>query len=163
VVLQAGIVEQVGTPMELYHYPANLFVAGFIGSPRMNLLPVTVTAADAAGVEVALPSGERLRVPAAAGALRAGEAATLGIRPEALRPDTAGTLAGEVRMVERLGGLTLLHVMAEGAGDITVQVDGDDATQAHQRVRLQVDAAACHLFDGAGLALPHLVRHALVA
>ena len=163
VVLQAGIVEQVGTPMELYHYPANLFVAGFIGSPRMNLLPATVTMADTSGVEVALPSGERLHVPADGAVLRTGEVATLGIRPEALRPDPEGVLAGEVRMVERLGGLTLLHVTAEGVGDITVQVDGDDATQAHHPVRLRVDTAACHLFDGTGLALPHLTHHPLVA
>src|SRR6202012_3376710 len=66
VVLQAGRVEQVGSPLELYHHPANLFVAGFIGSPRMNLLAVQATGADRAGVAVAGPGGLAATVPVAA-------------------------------------------------------------------------------------------------
>ena len=164
VVLQAGRVEQAGSPLELYHHPANLFVAGFIGSPRMNLLPARVSAQGPDGVEVALRSGTTLRVPVTDGVV--GDPVTLGIRPEALRPDPAGALAGMVRMVEQLGGLTLLHVALEGAleggGDAIVQIEGSAPTRAHQPIRLSVDAAACHLFDAAGLALPHLARHALV-
>ena len=115
VVLQVGRVEQVGSPLELYHHPANLFVAGFIGSPRMNMLPARVVGADRAGVAVELASGARVAVSARPGAARPGDAVTLGVRPEALRPHPDGTLAGEVRLVERLGGLTLLHVALQGA------------------------------------------------
>ena len=162
VVLQAGLVEQVGSPLELYHHPANLFVAGFIGSPRMNMLPAVVAGAGPHGTEVALQSGARVHV-AATGTVREGDPVTLGIRPEGLRPDPAGALSGQVRLVERLGGLTLLHVTGEGVETLTVQVEGADASRAHQPVRLAVDPTGCHLFDAAGLALPPLARHPLAA
>ncbi len=162
VVLRAGEIEQVGSPLELYHHPVNLFVAGFIGSPRMNMLAVKVVAAHPSGTEVELASGARLTVPTSGGA-RVGDAVTLGIRPEALRPDPNGVLQGEVRLVEQLGGLTLLHVATEGIDDMTVQIEGSDGTRAHQPVRLSVDTSACHLFDTSGLALAHLTRHPLLA
>ena len=163
VVLQAGRVEQVGTPLDLYHRPANLFVAGFIGSPRMNMLPARVVEAGAAGTSVALPSGQRIMVPVQAGASRAGDAVTLGIRPEGLRVDPAGPISATVMLVERLGGLTLLHVSAEGGPEMTVQIEGSDPTREHAPIRLAIEAAACHLFDKAGQALPHLDRHTLAA
>ena len=160
VVLNAGRVEQAGSPLELYHHPANLFVAGFIGSPRMNLLPTSVVETDASGVRVVLPSGAMIRVPVESAP--PGAPVTLGIRPEALRPDDAGELSGTVKLVERLGGLTMLHIAAEGLGDLVVQIEGSAATKAHQPIRLAVQADACHLFDAAGAALPRLARHALI-
>ncbi len=163
VVLQAGRVEQIGSPLELYHHPANLFVAGFIGSPRMNFLEAKILGVDAGGVRVALRSGAELTVPAAAGDARAGGTATLGIRPEALRPDPEGPLAGEVRLAERLGGLTLLHVTLAGGEPLVVQIEGGDRTQGRAPIRLAVDGAACHLFDESGQALPALERHPLAA
>ncbi len=153
VVLQAGLVEQVGSPLELYHNPANLFVAGFIGSPRMNLLPGKVAGADNMGIAVDLPASGRVVVPVPAGAAHVGDAVTLGIRPEALRPDPNGALAGDVRLVERLGGLTLLHIALAGGDDVTVQIEGSDATQARQPIRLAFDPAGCHLFDAGGQSL----------
>ena len=163
VVLQAGRVEQVGSPLELYHHPANMFVAGFIGSPRMNMLSVTVVSADGRGVEVALPSGARLTVPAEASAAQPGASLTLGIRPEAMRIDPAGALAGEVMLVERLGSLTLLHLAAEGHDDLIVQAEGIVGAELHQQLRLSVDEAASHLFDAEGGALPLLGQHTLAA
>jgi multiple sugar transport system ATP-binding protein len=163
VVLQAGKVEQVGSPLELYHHPANLFVAGFIGSPRMNMLPGRIVGANGVGVSVELAGEVRIAVPIQPGAVKPGDAVTLGIRPEALRPGTEGALAGEVRLVERLGGLTLLHIALQDGEAAIVQIEGSDATRAHQAIRLAVDPAACHLFDAAGLALPQLDRHPLVA
>ncbi|MDQ2695603.1 MAG: sn-glycerol-3-phosphate ABC transporter ATP-binding protein UgpC, partial [Pseudomonadota bacterium] len=71
VVLQGGVVEQAGTPLELYHHPRNQFVAGFIGSPKMNFLPATVTAIDAAGATVQLPGGSTVAVPVQPGRLKA--------------------------------------------------------------------------------------------
>ncbi len=163
VVLQAGRVEQVGSPLELYHHPANLFVAGFIGSPRMNMLAATVSRVSASGVAVELPGGTQVSVPAEGGALRIGEPVTLGVRPEALSVAPDGPLAGDVRLVERLGGLTLLHVTLRGDVPLTVQTDGADRTAAHQPIQLALDPAACHLFDSHGLALPGLIRHPLAA
>jgi multiple sugar transport system ATP-binding protein len=163
VVLRAGTVEQVGSPLELYHHPANLFVAGFIGSPRMNLLEAKVVEASATGTAVSLPSGTRIVVPVEGGAARVGDTVTLGIRPEGLHIDTTGPIAATVVLVERLGGLTLLHVNAEGNQEITVQIEGSDPTRAHDQIRLAVDPSACHLFDKAGQALPQLGRHPLAA
>ena len=162
VVLQAGRVEQVGSPLELYHHPANLFVAGFIGSPRMNLLQATVSAAAPGLTTVTTASGAELSVPVEPGAVQPGDRVTLGIRPEALRPDAAGPLAGAVRLVERLGGLTLLHVAAGADGALTVQTDGADPTAPRLSVRLAADAANCHVFDASGQALPRSARHALL-
>ena len=163
VVLQAGLVEQVGSPLELYHHPANLFVAGFIGSPRMNLLPAQVTEVDRSGVTVTLPSGGRITVPTSAGTARQGDTITLGVRPEGLHIGPAGPIVGEVKLVERLGGLTLLHVTAEGGQPLTVQVEGSVSTRSHEPIHLSIDTAACHLFDKAGEAMPHLARHPLAA
>jgi multiple sugar transport system ATP-binding protein len=163
VVLQAGRVEQVGSPLDLYHHPANLFVAGFIGSPRMNMLSAKVIDAGAAGTIVALASGQRVSVPVEPGSARPGDPVTLGIRPEGLHVEPAGTIAATVSLVERLGGLTLLHARAEGDQDLTVQIEGSDPTRAHEQIRLAIDPGACHLFDTAGQAVPHLGRHPLAA
>jgi multiple sugar transport system ATP-binding protein len=162
VVLQAGKVEQVGSPLDLYHHPANLFVAGFIGSPRMNMLPVKVVESGGQGTTVGLAGGQRIVVPIGAGVARAGDSVTLGIRPEGLHIDPAGPIVADVSLVERLGGLTLLHVKT-GEQDMTVQIEGSDATKAHDQIRLSADPALCHLFDKAGQALPHLERHPLAA
>jgi multiple sugar transport system ATP-binding protein len=163
VVLQAGRVEQVGSPLELYHHPANLFVAGFIGSPRMNLMEAKVVETGPTGTSVALPSGPRIEVPIEGGTSANGDAVTLGIRPEGLRIDPAGPIAGTVALVERLGGLTLLHVTIPGSEPMTVQIEGSDATRTHDQIRLAVDPAACHLFNQAGQALPQHARHPLAA
>ena len=163
VVLQAGRVEQVGSPLELYHHPRNIFVAGFMGSPRMNLLPATVSTADGSGVTLAGPGGIEVLVPVDGGSLVPGGSATLGVRPEHLLVDPAGPIAGHAMIAERLGGLTLLHVELQDGTVLTVQTDGADATRVHQNVRLSVVPEACHVFDGEGLALEHHVRNALVA
>ncbi len=86
VVLQGGIVEQVGSPLELYHHPCNLFVAGFIGSPKMNFLSVTVAAVNDSGTTVKLPGDATVTIPVKP-RLSVGDRATLGIRPEHLRLD----------------------------------------------------------------------------
>ncbi|UPG70909.1 sn-glycerol-3-phosphate ABC transporter ATP-binding protein UgpC [Roseomonas gilardii subsp. gilardii] len=163
VVLQAGRVEQVGSPLELYHHPRNLFVAGFIGSPRMNMLPARVTGAEGGGVTVQLEFGPQISVPVQAGTVRPGEAVTVGIRPEGLRPDPAGPLQGEVLLAERLGGLTLLHLRLSPDQVAIVQLDGGDATRPHEVLRLSVDPRLCHVFDERGAALPHLETHHLAA
>ncbi len=159
VVLQAGRVEQVGTPMELYNRPANLFVAGFIGSPRMNLLPGTAGIAESDGhVPVTLAGGSGVWVRPARAPVP-GSAVTLGIRPEALHATADGPFAGTARLVERLGGLTLVHVTLESGEALVAQFDGNDPVQPHGAIRLGVDPTACHLFDADGLALERAAPH----
>jgi multiple sugar transport system ATP-binding protein len=160
VVLQKGQVEQVGSPLDLYHHPRNLFVAGFIGSPRMNFLPARITSTSPAGVVVALAGGAEVVVPLDANAAPRGQQVTLGIRPEALRVADEGELAGEALVIERLGSLTLLHVRV-GADTLVVQTDGENATRPHAPVRLAINPAACHVFTAAGLALKRLAPHHL--
>jgi MalK OB fold domain len=117
-------VEQAGTPLELYHHPANLFVAGFIGSPKMNFLETTVSALEGTGATVALPGGGQVTVPVQPGRLTPGDSVTLGVRPEHLRPADAGELSGEVLVVERLGGETFLYAQLPDQSMITIQADG---------------------------------------
>lgn len=162
VVLQGGVVEQVGSPLELYHHPHNLFVAGFIGSPKMNFLPVTITAADDAGITVKLPGDGTVIVPVQPEGLAVGDRVTLGIRPEHLRVDPASaTLSSEVLVVERLGGETYLYAKVAGGDTIVVQTDGDNPARIRDRVPVHVDGDLCHLFNAQGLTVPKTRRHHL--
>jgi multiple sugar transport system ATP-binding protein len=161
VVLQGGIVEQAGTPLELYHHPNNLFVAGFIGSPKMNFLPTTVSAVDGAGATVAVPGGGQVTVPVQPGRLKPGDSVTLGVRPEHLRPADAGELGGEVLVVERLGGETFLYSQLPDQSMITIQADGEIPTRVHDRIRIKLNPSTCHLFDAGGVAVERAQRHPL--
>jgi multiple sugar transport system ATP-binding protein len=166
VVLQNGIVEQVGAPMELYHHPQNLFVAGFIGSPKMNFLPVTVTAVNESETTVKLSNSSNhhatVTVPVQPGHLSTGDSATLGIRPEHLRLGTNATLDGEVVVVEQLGGETYLYVQIAGGDSLVVRTDGANRSQTHDRVSVQIDGNFCHLFDPQGGAVSKNRLHSLM-
>lgn len=160
VVLQGGVVEQVGSPMELYHHPRNRFVAGFIGSPKMNFMNVTVERAGPAGVEVRLPGGGHCEVPVEGDGLVSGTALELGIRPEHLMLDHQGPLEGRIEVIERLGGVTSLYVRMDEQL-VTVTADGDVAHRVNDTVRFGFEPPRAHLFDGEGLALVSLHRHPL--
>jgi multiple sugar transport system ATP-binding protein len=162
VVLQSGLIEQVGSPLELYHHPRNLFVAGFIGSPKMNFLSVTVTNVNDSGTTVQLPGDARVTVPVKPSSLSVGDRATLGIRPEHLRVDpNNATFNSEVLVVERLGGETFLYVRVPGGETITVQTDGDNASHLHDFVPIHINGNLCHLFDANGVAIAKTHRHHL--
>ncbi len=157
VVLREGRVEQVGAPLELYHRPANRFVAGFIGSPQMNFLDCVVEGGDAQGVQLRLPGGQALQVPVAADGLRAGDAVTLGVRPEHLlagrAPDDGAALYGRCAVVEQLGESHLLHVEVPESLRIAVRGAGDATIRAHENLTVGVPAEHCHLFVADGRAL----------
>ena len=156
VVLRDGRVEQVGSPHTLYHHPASQFVAGFIGSPKMNFLRGVVEHADASGVTVALAGGQQ-RVAVSPGEVRAGDAVTLGIRPEHLHLDATGALRGAVTHIESLGDVAYLHADCEAAPDGLVLRVPESTRLAHgSAITLSADAAHCHLFDAEGCALPRL-------
>ncbi|EPC02063.1 sugar ABC transporter ATP-binding protein [Litchfieldella anticariensis FP35 = DSM 16096] len=160
VVLQGGVIEQVGSPMELYHHPRNRFVAGFIGSPKMNFLDVQVVEAGAEGVSVCLPGGAVTQVPVEGKDQRVGASLELGIRPEHLVLDDEGALTGQIQVLERLGGQTSLYVQM-GELMVTIMADGDVAHRVHDKVNFGFEAGRAHLFDADGMALPSLHQHPL--
>ncbi len=154
VVLRAGRVEQVGHPLELYNNPGNVFVAGFIGSPRMNLLPATIASVDGGMVTVALPGFGTFATTTQAAGHAAGESITIGIRPEHLHAQDAagpGTLSGKVSGIEQLGGLSYIRVEAP---DITVQLSGQTRLAFGEAVNIHLPPANIHVFDANGIALP---------
>jgi multiple sugar transport system ATP-binding protein len=154
VVLRAGVIEQVGTPLELYNKPGNLFVAGFIGSPRMNFLSGEIAERHETGAVVRSGSGLAVTVPAAAG-LGPNEAVTIGLRPEHLQivnPDKA-RLTGEVQIAEQLGGETFVYLLLSSGEPLVVEIQGQSARKPGERVGIGFDDAAYHLFGSDGLAL----------
>jgi multiple sugar transport system ATP-binding protein len=162
VVLQNGKVEQVGAPMELYHQPRNLFVAGFMGSPKMNFLPVTVVAVNGSETTVKLPSNSTVNVLVQVGQLAVGETATLGIRPEHLQiAQTKSALNGEVVVVEQLGGETYLYVQMAGGDSWVVRTDGANRSRLHDRVSIHIEGSFCHLFNAQGEAVSKNQHHSL--
>jgi multiple sugar transport system ATP-binding protein len=137
-IMNAGILQQVGTPDDIYDHPANLFVAGFIGTPTMNFVPVTIAdgSAKASGFSVKLPSP----VSAAKG--------TLGFRPEAVtdRPSEVASLDMKVDVVERLGSDQFLYGQV-GSDTLTARVDPRLKVTPGDNVKLGLDARNLHLFD----------------
>jgi multiple sugar transport system ATP-binding protein len=150
VVLKDGIVQQTGTPGEIYDKPANRFVAGFFGTPSMNFLAANVTQTG----EARTARGPGFEIPLASRALRPANESdqiVIGIRPERLSlsetHDTIG-LAGEVAMREVLGAEIVLH-LESAAGSLTVRTDAASAPRPGDTVRVFLDPRAIHLFDGA--------------
>jgi len=123
--LRAGNVEQVGSPLDLYRAPRNLFVAGFIGSPQMNL--IQGTEAEKRGAN------------------------TIGVRPEHVRAShDAGDWVGTVSVAEHLGSDTILHVPVEGVGTIKARMEGEFGLRHGQKAHLTPDPTKIHRFDADG-------------
>jgi multiple sugar transport system ATP-binding protein len=158
VVLDAGMVEQFGAPLELYHRPQNLFVAGFIGSPRMNFLTGEVAGISENGITVSLPGGEAVTAPVVRDGAQPGRKVTLGLRPEHLLEGGGGAaeLCGKVIAVEHLGGETYVYLERGDAGDtpLVVKTAGDSTTRTGDVLPVGVPTAACYLFDEQGRAFP---------
>jgi multiple sugar transport system ATP-binding protein len=153
-VLHQGQLQQLGTPLELYRHPANLFVAQFIGSPPMNLLTVEVM-----GPGMVLLAGKKFAVPDALEPLlapRHGQRLTGGLRPEHLRlaPSANRNLPAEVSHVEALGNEQLLTCrLLEGNALVHVRVGPDQEVRLGDSVHLEVDPTGWRFFDDAGDAL----------
>ncbi|VVM79138.1 ABC transporter ATP-binding protein [Pseudomonas fluorescens] len=160
VVLNGGRVEQVGSPLELYHQPANLFVAGFLGTPKMGLLKGKVTRVENQSCEVLLDAGTRITLPLSGASLSVGGAVTLGIRPEHLELAQTGDCSLQVTadVSERLGSDTFCHVVAASGEALTLRVRGDLASRYGETLSLHLNAAHCHLFDADGVALTRPLR-----
>ncbi len=155
-VAEKGSLAQVGTPLELFHRPRNRFVAGFIGSPRMNFLTGTLVEAGAAQATVQIAGGTRLAATVDARRLAPGAAVSLGIRPEhvVVGQDGAQSLAGTVAIVERLGTTTYLYLDRGDAQEFVAQAAADSVSRIGDRLAVGLPADALHLFDERGDALP---------
>ncbi|HWV22034.1 MAG TPA: ATP-binding cassette domain-containing protein, partial [Devosia sp.] len=153
VVLDAGVVQQVGSPIELYQRPTNLFVAGFIGSPKMNFVEVTVEAVEPGFITVTSKDVASMRIPAASGTVDVNSLLTLGIRPHDLLPANNGAIVGRVSLVERLGNETIVNLeLASGAAWLAV-LEGDRPLRVGESLALAAEPEKAILFDKDGKAL----------
>ncbi|WP_044530330.1 ABC transporter ATP-binding protein [Herbaspirillum sp. B65] len=160
-----GSIAQVGTPMELYHHPRNRFVAGFIGSPRMNFLPVQVMSVQEQGILVRLTNSEETVLVAAQGQVQPGQSLTLGVRPEHMEIGTQGQygLTREVMLVERLGEQTYVHLDEPAGQPLVAKAAGDARIARGERLRVAVAPNCAYLFDQEGVALARTQVHAGLA
>jgi multiple sugar transport system ATP-binding protein len=162
-VARSGSIAQVGAPLDLYHRPASLFVAGFIGSPRMNFLPATIESTGSHSIALRLvDSGELLILPSRAIRLplSAGQPVTLGIRPEHLTaaPEAqaaAGTrsIVRTVQLVEQLGEAAYVHLDQLGGKPLLAKAPGTSALRPGDRQAFHLADGAWHLFDERGNAI----------
>ncbi|MDX3926155.1 MAG: ABC transporter ATP-binding protein [Shinella sp.] len=151
VVMNGGRIEQVGTPLDLYHRPANLFVAGFIGSPAMNFLKGRVAAVREMRATVALAFGPQLDI-ALSQRVEPGEDVTLGIRPEHISFSAdaqSDAYVARAALVELLGSDTFVHVR-EGDESLVIRDSRGRMARAGDSIAISFPASACHLFDKPG-------------
>lgn len=158
VVLSAGKIEQVGTPLELYTKPANLFVAQFIGSPAMNVFAVTlIKSGDITSIQS--QNGHQVDIPIKSHPDIENQALTVGVRPEdfCLADEASCMLSGTISFVEALGEVTLLHLdSAESKDPVIVKIPGIIDKHKGETIYLKVDADKTHLFDANGISLRYL-------
>ncbi|PWK62352.1 ABC transporter ATP-binding protein [Roseicyclus mahoneyensis] len=146
VIMKDGHIQQIGTPAQVYHEPANTFVAQFIGAPQMNLLDATGT-----GTGVRLWNGAEIAVPGIT--LAPGRKLRFGIRPEDLTSGAEGLLSGTVTVAEPLGAETLIYVDVGGV-EVTATAPGRTPPRAGDKIGLSLSGEAAHLFDAdSGLSL----------
>jgi multiple sugar transport system ATP-binding protein len=166
VVFNGGRIEQVGTPLDLYHNPANLFVAGFLGSPKMNFIPGEVMAAGPHFVAVMAAGGAVVEVAAQGGEAQRGDRVTIGIRAEhmglrpaavledQLRPQEANLLDAAIGHVENLGDLSIVYAALPGVPDMVAVKQPAESLQLApgSAARLHLPAERCLLFNSDGQA-----------
>jgi ABC-type sugar transport system ATPase subunit len=150
VVMSQGRIEQIGKALDLYYGPANLFVAGFIGSPAMNFFPAAVETVNGGIARVVGAGFEPLALPA--GALDRGAKLTIGVRPEHLRITDHGPFAtsGVVELVERLGESSFAHVRRADDKVLVVEVRGRETPAVTETVVFRAPLQDIHVFDASG-------------
>jgi multiple sugar transport system ATP-binding protein len=155
VVLNAGVIEQVGSPLELYHRPRNMFVAGFIGSPKMNFIKAAAEPAADGMIRVSLPDGAAITLPGQGAKLDARQEVTLGVRPEHLVIGGASdaSLMARVRLAEYLGSESMFYAQLSDGSEIAVKADGLATAAVGSPLKIGLRAASCHLFGRDGLSI----------
>jgi ABC-type sugar transport system ATPase subunit len=150
VVMNAGLIEQIGSPLDLYRHPTNRFVAGFLGSPRMNFIPATINAAGQP------EAGQGCIFPLIVEAHQ-GSSVTLGIRAEHITlcpPDQTGALAGQAKMIEHLGSDVFVYLNIENVPErVILRVSDTHKISIGDTVYFAPDPASLHVFDARGLRL----------
>jgi multiple sugar transport system ATP-binding protein len=159
VVMHEGRIQQAGSPLELYEHPANRFVATFIGSPTINLVPATTQACSAAGVRLEVHAGCVVDAPIDGSRLAPAQRVELGIRPEHLTVADGSEadaqslrFGGEVTLIEQLGESHLVYVRCADGLELVSRAPGHTRLRVGDRIALQADAALLHLFDAEGVA-----------
>ncbi|WP_122032683.1 maltose/maltodextrin ABC transporter ATP-binding protein MalK [Aliivibrio sp. EL58] len=161
VVLDGGYVSQVGAPLELYHYPKNRFVAGFIGSPKMNFISVFIEDVEKNQVKVQFKNGASFWIPVDGTQVTRGERMSLGIRPEHLVAAENGdaVIKGDVLVVEKLGYETQIYLTIEDAdADMIYRVPDTALIEAGDAFSIGIPANRCHLFHNDGKACQRLYK-----
>ena len=156
VVLRDGRIEQVGAPLDLYRRPRNVFVAGFIGSPKMNLIAGTVRRIENRRVAVECGGGTIQEGEVEPGSLKVGDSVTLGIRPEHLSASVGGGgLSGTVDVLEHLGNLSLVYVTLPTGEQVVAEARGEAEVRIGETIGLGAPAGVLHVFGPDGLAVTH--------
>jgi len=154
VVMNDRVIQQVGAPMELYTRPANAWVARFVGSPAMTLVPATLEPGEGAFARVRLGNGAHVDTHVRRDGLEPGAAVQLGLRSEyvTVTGPGAGTTDAETMLVERLGDRTLVYARLSDGLEVTAQDEGGSRVKIGDRIGLRIDGGAAHLFgpDGGG-------------
>ena len=158
VVMRDGRIEQVGSPIELYRHPRNLFVAGFLGSPKMNFLDGQVRTAGSGVIGVDIGAELPLQMAVDSHPGEVGSAVTLGVRPEhvQLTAPESGLFKGRVELVEKLGNTTHLHILLPNRRQLIAEDSGESQAKLDDLVGVGFLTPSAHLFDAGGNALPRL-------
>jgi multiple sugar transport system ATP-binding protein len=157
VVLRDGAVEQIGTPIELYARPRNQFVAGFLGTPQMNMLKAKIRMVTGDGVILAVDGGRgALHATVDGTGTHADTDCTLGIRPEHMAISGTGEMAGTVLATEMLGAETIVFANLQSGETVTASIPGIRSLQPGATVRFSADRRFVHVFDNKGITLPPL-------
>lgn len=159
VVLSAGNIEQVGSPLELYDNPRNLFVAQFIGSPAMNIVPAKIVKSGPK-TTIELPDGHKVVAPVKSGTSLDGSNASFGIRPEDLSIASGNAkpvLQGQVSLVESLGEVTMIYVDVAGRDEpLVAKLTGTHSFERGSTIKLSAEPEKMHVFNAEGISLGHL-------
>ncbi len=156
VVLNDGVVEQCGTPMDLYLHPRNKFVAGFIGHPKMNFLPAIVSRVEDRLLHVNLENGGIMSMPVSSEGMKAGDNVEVGIRPEHMRLDENGPVSMHVEVLERLGAHSVAYGKAEGEVAFCASLPGMAKIREGTSIKLNIKPEDPCIFDENGVALQRL-------
>ena len=152
VVMNDRRIQQIGTPMEIYNRPANSFVARFVGSPAMNMIPARLVSGTDDGAAVELGDGSLVQTRVARADLHADAPLELGVRPENVTVSgSKGTIAATVELVERLGERTLVYARLADGSPITAQDEGDSRVRLGDKIKLRIDGTSAHLFNADGV------------
>ncbi|WP_191602971.1 ABC transporter ATP-binding protein [Marinomonas algicola] len=160
VVMNQGRVEQVGSPLHLYHHPQTQFVAGFIGSPKMNFLNAKIVAVGNENTQIMLESRRVISAAIDSSSANVGDTVQIGLRPEHMSLQCEDNkVEGKVTLVEHLGELSYLYVDIPKEGELVLKIDGDNQYKAGDTVHFGIRPNSVYLFNDKGTALPRLASH----